>query len=93
LFLWRDEDSTQQTIADDTGVTQQSISEILSLIARKVVKQYELIYEDWLYLNYLRGTYKTCSKCGEVKLVSKYSKDSTRKDGLDHKCKNCRILG
>lgn len=32
---------------------------------------------------------KTCNKCGESKPVSAFSKDKTRKAGLQHKCKAC----
>jgi len=33
---------------------------------------------------------KHCYKCGEVKEQSLFSKDRSRKDGLDHACKQCR---
>jgi len=32
---------------------------------------------------------KKCSKCGEVKPVSEFSKDKNRKDGLQRQCKSC----
>jgi hypothetical protein len=32
---------------------------------------------------------KRCSKCGEVKPVSEFSKDKSRKDGLQRQCKSC----
>ena len=32
---------------------------------------------------------KRCSKCGETLLVSEFSKNKTRKDGLNHSCKGC----
>jgi len=36
-------------------------------------------------------TIKTCSKCGENKPLSKFSKQRTRTDGLHAHCKACRI--
>jgi predicted GIY-YIG superfamily endonuclease len=33
---------------------------------------------------------KHCSKCGETKEVSAFSKNKSRKDGLDNQCKVCR---
>lgn len=90
LKLWRDEDATQQTIAENLGVTQQNISKYLNSIVCKVKQQYEIEHEDWLNLNYLKGTYKKCSKCGEVKLISKFDLDCKNKDSLKTKCKTCR---
>ena len=33
---------------------------------------------------------KRCTKCGEVKLVSEFYKDTSRRDGLRERCKACR---
>jgi len=33
--------------------------------------------------------FKTCSKCGASKLVSEFSRNKTRKDGLQHRCRDC----
>jgi len=35
------------------------------------------------------GEYKTCSKCGETKHVSLFSRRNRTKDGLEHHCKSC----
>lgn len=32
---------------------------------------------------------KRCTKCGEVKSESSFSRDRTRSDGLEHRCKEC----
>ena len=32
---------------------------------------------------------KKCSKCGEVKAVSEFTRDKTKKDGLYSSCKRC----
>ena len=34
---------------------------------------------------------KTCSKCGETKDVSEFSKDRSRRDGLQNRCKACML--
>lgn len=34
---------------------------------------------------------KTCPKCGECKPLSGFSKDKSRKDGLQNHCKPCRV--
>ena len=44
-------------------------------------------YEEWYYLNIRKGTYKKCSKCGEVKLISQFSKNGNRLRG---NCKDCK---
>jgi hypothetical protein len=33
---------------------------------------------------------KTCSICGERKPLSAFGTDSTRADGLEHRCRRCR---
>ena len=35
---------------------------------------------------------KKCSKCGEVKKCSEFSKESTVKSGLKSQCKTCRLI-
>jgi len=90
LHLWREDDATQESIGDVVGISQQAVSETLYSIASKVAKQYHGVYEDWLYLNYIKGNYKTCSKCGETKLVSKFDTDNREKDRLYRLCKRCR---
>lgn len=35
---------------------------------------------------------KQCSKCKEYKDEFEFSKDKTRNDGLDNKCKSCKII-
>lgn len=46
----------------------------------------------WYYLNKEYGTYKKCSKCGQIKLAhNKYfSKNKTSRDGFYSICKSCR---
>lgn len=50
---------------------------------------------NWHYLVVEKGTYKTCSRCGQTKLAhSRYfSKNKTSKDGWYSICKRCRSKG
>lgn len=49
-------------------------------------------YLIWHYTEVERGTWKRCSRCGEVKLAHNrfFSKNSTSKDGYYSICKCCR---
>lgn len=65
----------------------------LDIIPKKISQQYKLEYEDWYYTEVEKGQYKTCSKCGEVKLVSQFTPDATKSSGYKSCCKNCRNKG
>ena len=75
-------------IAKVLKVKQNSISEALDKVVNLIIKQYEEEYEDWYYLNIRKGNYKTCCKCKEVKLTSRFDKKG--KQGLQSRCKQCR---
>jgi hypothetical protein len=49
-------------------------------------------YLIWYYSNVEYGTWKRCSRCGEVKLAHNrfFSKNNTSKDGFYSVCKACR---
>ena len=49
-------------------------------------------YLDWYFLEMAPGTYKRCSKCGQVKLAHPkyFSRNNTSKDGYYSICKVCR---
>lgn len=75
-------------IAKDLKVRQNTISKTLSRAVESIIKKYEEEYEDWYYLNIRKGTYKKCSKCGEIKLISQFDKNG--KKGFKSMCKKCR---
>lgn len=75
-------------IAKDLKVRQNTISKTLDRAIESIIKQYEEEYEDWYYLNIRKGTYKKCSKCGEIKLISQFDKKG--KQGFQSRCKKCR---
>lgn len=72
--------------------SQQSICKTIDNICYKIHKCYLSTYEDWINLNLIKGTYKKCSKCGEIKLASKsyFSPDKRNYDGFHSFCKCCR---
>lgn len=82
---------SQDDIVEELGVAQQNVNQVLSKLANSVMCEYEDKYEDWYYLDRVKGKYKTCSKCGEVKLTSKFRKESKVNDGLRNSCKKCDI--
>lgn len=80
---------SQQEIADTLEVTRQNVNQVLSKLADDITQQYEKIYEDWYYLNKVKGKYKKCSRCGEVELMNRFKKDATKIDGRRYNCKKC----
>ena len=87
LELWRKGMETN-VIADELNVNSNNVVQCLNGAINLIVKQYEEDYENWYYLNIRKGQYKTCSKCGETKLVSQFDKKG--KQGLQSRCKKCR---
>jgi predicted DNA binding protein len=75
-------------IAKDLKVRQNTVSKTLSRAVESIIKKYEEEYENWYYLNIRKGTYKKCSKCGEIKLISQFDKNG--KKGFKSMCKKCR---
>lgn len=90
LDLWRNQSMTQEVIAEVLHTAQQNISLTLRSIARMIVKQYLEEWEDYIYLNWVKGDYKKCSQCGIIKLISKFGKHPDTNDNLYPSCKDCR---
>lgn len=69
-----------------------TISRTFDSICSKIADFYRKDYEDWFYTFVAKGKYKTCSKCGEIKLANEryFSPKSDAKDGLHPYCKKCR---
>ena len=77
------------TIAKTLHMKQSAVNKYIDTITGMIVKQYEKEYEEWYYLNIRKGTYKKCSRCGKVKLISRFDKDKTGKYGVRGYCKKC----
>lgn len=87
LRLWR-KDVTQQDIADYLGISRQVVIKQLDKIVKQVINAYEKEYEEnYYYLNVVKGKYKKCSKCGEIKLIQRFDKNG--KKGYRSNCKAC----
>lgn len=76
-----------------TDIPQRTLSDWLNKnIPNKLAQTYEKRLEEWIWTYRRKGKYKTCSKCGEVKLAVddryfRHRKDS--KDGFRGVCRAC----
>jgi len=89
LILYR-KNKTLQSIANTLGMSHSNVKKHLDKIVTKVINQYEKEYEEkHYYLNVVKGKYKKCNCCGEIKLLSRFANDSKGTFGKKSKCKNC----
>lgn len=85
----------QEKLQMEFGI-KHSVEYISSLWRNKIPKLIASEAEDrllnWYFLNEMKGKYKKCSRCGEIKLAhNKYfSKNKTSRDGFYSICKACR---
>jgi predicted DNA-binding protein (UPF0251 family) len=70
LQLWRDNDETQESIAEKVGVNQSTISRNLTSIANKISDVYKRSYNNWYYTEIEKGEYKT--EDGKICLISDF---------------------
>ena len=89
LYLWR-KNKTLQDIANVLGMSHSNVKKHLDKIVTKVINCYEKEYEEnHYYLNVVKGKYKKCSCCNEIKLISRFGNDSKGTFGKKSKCKEC----
>ena len=85
----------QQALQEEFGI-KHSLEYISSLWRNKIPKLIAATAEeqflDYWYLNVEKGTYKKCTRCGQVKLAhNKYfSKNDSSRDHFYSICKDCR---
>jgi hypothetical protein len=49
-----------------------------------------LVYETMIVFVVMKRTWKTCPKCSTAKELTSYTKNTTKKDGLNSICKSCQ---
>lgn len=85
-----------QSLLEEKHNTKYSVEYISSLWRNKIpkllAKSAENEYITWYYTMKEKGTWKRCSKCGEIKLADNrfFSKNSSSKSGFYSICKECR---
>lgn len=74
-------------------LSEARISQITkNVIPNMIVEEFKKDFEDWVYTFKIKGEYKKCSKCGEVKLANErnFSLNQKGKNGLHSQCKSCK---
>jgi len=64
-------------------------------IPKKMLNTYLESVDDWLYTYKIKGDFKRCSKCSEIKVVSNdryFRKDKLGRDGFRSQCRKCESL-
>lgn len=91
LLLLSENKANYAEIARKMDVSANFIHQTVGKLRNKIIKEYMRMYEDWFYIGEDYGWYKTCSVCGEVKLLSGnyFRKDSNSSDGFRSICKKC----
>lgn len=88
LKLWSS-GKTQEHIGELFEISKQAVNKKIERICNSIMNEYERQYEDkYYYLFVVKGEYKKCSKCGEIKLVKRFDKNGKR--GYMSMCKECR---
>lgn len=95
LEYWRNENFTQKEISDALNVSPSYISSTLNKIAERIIGAFEVQFEDYYYLNLVKGHYKKCSLCGEIKLANEryFRKHPNTNDGFQSQCLKCEQNG
>jgi hypothetical protein len=72
--------------------SKQHISTLIrNTIPKKIIDTFSKKLEDWYYLEIVKGTYKTCLNCGQIKLANEnyFRRESKGKYGVRATCKIC----
>lgn len=91
LELYRQEDMTLDNIADKLKVDSSFVYGTINRICNQVINAYECVFEDWYYLNKVKGRYKKCTQCKQIKIMTErnFKLNSGSRDGFYSICKKC----
>lgn len=78
-----------ETLAKELNIKLQSVEKAITRISNNIVKSFYNDHMDLYFLNESKGKYKTCSRCGETKLISRFDKEKKGKYGVKGRCKEC----
>lgn len=87
LRLYRKSFQTKR-IAQIIMTSEPNIVNIVNDICKIIEKKYWEEYEERYRTFVVKGVWKKCNKCGEVKLISHFFKKG--KEGYENTCKECR---
>ena len=76
-------------IANKLKTNQTSVSNNIRAICKKLCDAYEELFTDYYYTFLVKGKYKVCAKCGEIKIVQKFYTHADSPDGYRNVCKDC----
>lgn len=84
---------SQKSVGEKLGIQSSSLNHMVNKsIPKKVHQTYLEETDEYVYTHKLKGKYKTCSKCGETKLISNdryFRRNASSKDGFRTICKKC----
>jgi hypothetical protein len=81
---------TNADMAERLKIDQRRVCDRVNSIATKLRNQYEKYFiQEWYYCFYIKGKYKTCTQCGQPKLLTDFAKNASHADGLQNVCKEC----
>lgn len=99
ILVWHIDDENDEIIKErllqkyGLDLTVKRISYLyVHTILDKLFNVWQDNYEDWIYTYKLRGNWKRCSTCGEIKLSKNFGKHPNTKDKLQSVCKTCDNL-
>lgn len=84
------QDKIQEDIGYILNISQQMVNTHINAIVNKIYNKNLEKYTDWYYLNIVKGAYKKCSKCGEVKIIQQFNKEPKGILGVKSQCKQCQ---
>lgn len=78
----------QEDLAKELNIEQPTLNGLIKRIVNTITNGFIEDKEDLIYLNKYKGEYKTCVKCGEVKLIQKFNKNGKYIMSI---CKDCDL--